>query len=165
MATIVRPGSRPTGVVSSSRARAEPSPPSSTSGVRRFRTESPLRFASRPVKGRHRSIVRPAESSWTSRGVDLARCRGSRLQALVVFVLHRSIAVLAIAFAPAFVACVPAPRAPVDLETVQARAVRFGLAGPRATICPGEPVKLDVLIDAIDHDGDRLLLRPHRRDL
>ena len=44
----------------------------------------------------------------------------------------------------------PAPRAPVDLETVQARAVRFGLAGPRATICPGEPVKLDVLIDALD---------------
>jgi hypothetical protein len=72
---------------------------------------------------------------------------------------------MALAFAPAFVACVPAPRAPVDLETVQARAVRFGLAGPRATICPGEPVKLDVLIDAVDADGDRVLLRPHRRTL
>lgn len=80
-------------------------------------------------------------------------------------VQHRLVVLLAIALAPAFVACVPAPRAPVDLETVQARAVKFGLAGPRATICPGEPVKLDVLIDAIDQDGDHRLLRPHRREL
>ena len=72
---------------------------------------------------------------------------------------------LVFVLAPAFVACVPAPRAPVDLETVQAQAVRFGLAGPRATICPGEPVKLDVLIDALDEGGDRVLLRPHRREI
>lgn len=80
--------------------------------------------------------------------------------------LHRATPVssFALAFASlVFGACVPAPRAPVDLETVEARAVRFGLAGPRATICPGEAVKLDVLIDAIDRDGDRMLLRPHRR--
>lgn len=43
--------------------------------------------------------------------------------------------------------------------------MRFGLASPRATICPGEAVKLDVLIDAVDDDGDRVLLRPHRRTL
>lgn len=62
-----------------------------------------------------------------------------------------------------FVACVPAPRAPVDLERVEPRAIRFGLASPRAVVCPGQPVKLDVVIDAVDDEGDPLKLVPHRR--
>lgn len=63
----------------------------------------------------------------------------------------------------ALVACVPAPRAPVDLESVDTRSVRFGLAGPRGAICPGQPVKLDVLLEAVDRDGDPVRLRAHRR--
>ncbi len=41
--------------------------------------------------------------------------------------------------------------------------MRFGLAGPRATICPGEPVKLDVVLDVVDEDGEAMKLVPHRR--
>ena len=62
-------------------------------------------------------------------------------------------------------ACVPTPREPVDLETVRPDAIRFGPAGPRATICPGEPTKFEAIIDGVDRDGDRVLLRPHRREL
>ncbi len=41
--------------------------------------------------------------------------------------------------------------------------MRLGLAGPRAAICPGEPVKLDVVLDVVDEDGETMKLVPHRR--
>lgn len=75
--------------------------------------------------------------------------------------LHRIVRLLPVALG--FVACVPAPRAAIDLERVETRQVRFGLASPRAAVCPGEPVKLDVVLDVVDEDGDAMKLVPHRR--
>jgi hypothetical protein len=61
-------------------------------------------------------------------------------------------------------ACVPAPRGPIDLQHVEAKVVYFGLAGPRSTVCPGEPVKMDISLDA-DVDGDHVRLVKHRFDI
>lgn len=63
-------------------------------------------------------------------------------------------------------ACVPAPRAPIDLHRAETKVVRFGLKGPRSTICPGEPTKLDVIVDAvIDGDDETTRLVPHRHEI
>jgi hypothetical protein len=63
------------------------------------------------------------------------------------------------------VACVPAPRAPIDLQRVEAKVVHFGLAGPRSTICPGQPIALDVALDAIVDGDEPMHLVRHRRDI
>ena len=60
--------------------------------------------------------------------------------------------------------CVPAPRGPIDLQHVEARVVYFGLNGPRSTVCPGEPVKMDISLDAIV-DGDHVRLVKHRFEI
>jgi hypothetical protein len=61
--------------------------------------------------------------------------------------------------------CVPAPRAPVDLQRAEAKVIRFGLRHPRAAICPGEPVELDVSLDVKTDDGDEMHLVPRRVDI
>ena len=65
-------------------------------------------------------------------------------------------------------ACVPAPRGPIDLHRVEARAVHFGLASPRSAICPGEPVRLNVMLDVVDADDPDAAPRrlvPHRHEI
>ena len=61
-------------------------------------------------------------------------------------------------------ACVPAPRAPIDLQHVEARVVYFGLNGPRSTVCPGEPVAMDISLDATV-DGSEVRLVKHRFEI
>lgn len=59
-------------------------------------------------------------------------------------------------------------RGSVDLHRVEARAVHFGLASPRSAICPGEPVRLNVLLDVVDADdpdGDPRRLVPYRHEI
>jgi len=64
----------------------------------------------------------------------------------------------------ALVACVPTRTAPIDLYRADTKVIRFALKNPRSTICPGEPVAMDVELDAVV-DGDILHLKQHRFDL
>jgi len=62
------------------------------------------------------------------------------------------------------VGCVPTRTAPIDLYRADTKVIRFALKNPRSAICPGEPVAMDVELDAIV-DGDILHLKQHRFDL
>ncbi len=63
-------------------------------------------------------------------------------------------------------ACVPTPRAPVDLRTAEAKVIRFGLASGQGSVCPGSAVPVDVQLEAeLDGDGDRVHVFQHRRDI
>lgn len=68
------------------------------------------------------------------------------------------------ASACALLACVPTRTAPIDLYRADTKVVRFALKNPRSTICPGQPVALDVELDALV-DGELLHLKQHRYDL
>lgn len=69
---------------------------------------------------------------------------------------------IALACAASFLfACVPTRTAPIDLYRADTKVIRFALKNPRSTICPGEPVALDVELDAVV-DGEILHLKQHR---
>jgi hypothetical protein len=78
------------------------------------------------------------------------------LHRIIPFVLAASTAV----------ACVPAPRAPIDLHRAETKVVRFGLKGPRSTVCPGEPTSTEIVLDAvIDGDDTPTRLVPYRHEI
>lgn len=60
--------------------------------------------------------------------------------------------------------CFPGPRGPVDLRDAEVKEIRLQLRHPRAAICPGEPVPLDVSIDAMI-DGQLTTVRQHRDEI
>lgn len=60
--------------------------------------------------------------------------------------------------------CVPTRTAPVDLYRADTKVIRFALKNPRSAICPGEPVALDVELDAVV-GGEVLHLKQRRFDL
>ncbi len=61
------------------------------------------------------------------------------------------------------VGCFP-PRGPIDLHEVTTHRVTVALSGPRNTICPGEPVALEMALD-VESDSGGMRLLQHRRDL
>ena len=61
--------------------------------------------------------------------------------------------------------CVPAPRAPIDLQKAEAKTIRLGLRHPRSAICPGEPVELDFSMEVDTDDGDRFHVVARRVDI
>lgn len=63
--------------------------------------------------------------------------------------------------ASVLVACVPTRTAPIDLYRADTKVIRFALKNPRSAICPGEPVAMDVELDAVV-DGEILHLKQHR---
>lgn len=60
--------------------------------------------------------------------------------------------------------CVSSRTAPIDLYRADTKVIRFALKNPRSTVCPGQPVPLDVELDALV-DGELLHLKQRRFDL
>lgn len=63
-------------------------------------------------------------------------------------------------------ACVPTPRAPIDLRTADAKVVRFGLATGQSAVCPGSAVRVEAQLEAVlEGDTDAVTVFQHRREI
>jgi hypothetical protein len=70
---------------------------------------------------------------------------------------------VALAVTTCSMACVNGT-APIDLYRADTKVLRVALKNPRSAICPGEPVPLDIELDALV-DGDMIHLKQRRFDL
>ncbi|MBX3192476.1 MAG: hypothetical protein KF819_36130 [Labilithrix sp.] len=78
--------------------------------------------------------------------------------------MYRSIVLALVVMGCAVGGCVPMRTAPVDLYRADTRVVRLALKNPRSAICPGQPLDLDVELDAVV-DGEMRHLVQRRYDL